>query len=181
MEKLRLTNSLQVFMYDQNDYLQNQKHILSDLQKVIDSFDYDKNLEQSKEYLFNLNSDIFLDNTNVKIFVLFLNKTAISFAVIKNQSLDLFWTHFDYAKLGYATILLRAMCIMLYNQNAFKFCVQEDNDNLIFSSLLNSFKKLEEIKFGENTAKNGKKTLNFDIKNIKTDEILLNIQKIAIN
>ncbi|HAJ77792.1 MAG TPA: hypothetical protein DCO89_01830 [Clostridiales bacterium] len=181
MEKLRLTNSLQVFMYDQNDYLQNQKQILSDLQKVIDSFDYDKNLEQSKEYLFNLNSDIFLDNTNVKIFVLFLNKTAISFAVIKNQSLDLFWTHFDYVKLGYATILLRAMCIMLYNQNAFKFCVQEDNDNLIFSSLLNSFKKLEEIKFSEKTAKNGKKTLNFDIKNIKTDEILLNIQKIAIN
>ena len=180
MEKLRLTNSLHVVMYNQNDYLQNQKQILTDLEKIVDSFDFDNNLEYTKEYLFNLNSDIFINNSKVKIFVLFLNKTAVSFVILCNDKLDLLWTHFDYAKLGYATILVRAMCVMLYNQNEFKFCVEEDDSNLIFGSLLNSFKKVEEIKFTEKVMKNGKKMLNFDIKNIKTDEILANIQKIAL-
>ena len=180
MEKLRLTNNLHVNMYDQDDYLQNQKHILTELQKIVDSFDYDNNLEYTKEYLFNLNSDIFINNSKVKIFVLYQNKTAISFVVLNNCKLDLIWTHFDYAKLGYATILLRAMCVMLHKQNTYTFCVEECAENLIFSFLFDSFKKVEEIKFIEKNAKNSKKMLNFDIKNIKIDNILSNIQKIAL-
>ncbi len=180
MEKLKLTNTLHAIMYNQNDYLQNQKHILFNLQKIIDSFDFDENMEQSKEYLYNLNSDIFINNGKVKIFVLYQNKTAISFVVLKNRKLDLLWTYFDYTKLGYATILLRAMCVMLHRQNEFKFSVKENDNNLIFASLLNSFKKVDGVKFNEKTIKNGEKILNFDIKSIKIDEILANIQKIAL-
>ena len=66
MKKTKITNSLSVEKFDENDYLNNQKEIYDKLNKILNSFDFDENLSFAREYLDNLNGDIFLTNKKVE-------------------------------------------------------------------------------------------------------------------
>ena len=90
------------------------------------------------------------------------------------------WTDFEYAKLGYATILLRTFAVELFKKNIYKFITEFDENNLIATSLFNSFAKIENVKNSQKDTKNGKKSYVFDIKLIKIDQILQNLQNFAI-
>lgn len=180
MNKTKIANSVLVETFDQNDYLTNQKKIYDGLVKILDSFDYDSNLSSAREYIDNLNSDIFLNNKKVLIFVLKLNQTPISFLIFCDEKIDLLWTDFEFAKLGYATILLRYFATEIAKNGIYEFGAEFDQNNLIADNLFESFGKIENVKILQNDAKNGKKTYKFDIKNIKIDQILKDLQKFAI-
>ena len=180
MKKLQLTKTLNLKTYNEDDFLQNQKQILDDIQKILGSFDYDNNLETAKEYLFDLNSEIFLNNKKVNIFVLYREKLPLSFAICADKKLVWIWTHFEYTKLGYATILLRALAFELKNEGVENFSVDIDTDNFVAQSLFESFSKIDKIKIFEKNERNGKKTCNFDIKGVNFDKILQEIENFAI-
>ena len=180
MNKTKITNLVLVECFDQNDYLENQKKIYGSLNKILSSFDFDDNLSFAKEYIDNINSDIFLSNKKVLIYVLRLNQTPVSFLIYCDGRIDMLWTDFEFAKLGYATILLRAIAVELFGENVFEFSVEFDKENLIAENLFESFGKIENVKILEKTEKNGKKTYKFDIKSIKIDEILKNLKEFAI-
>ena len=180
MNKLEITKAVYVKHFNQDEFLTNQADILKDLNAIVDSFDYDVNLEYTKDYLCNLNSDIFLNNSKVDIFILYCNNEPVSFVVMCNNNVDLFWTNYEYAKLGYATVLIRAMSSMFAKEKKYNLTFKIDENNLIFSSLLESFKKVEGIKFIEKLAKNGKKTIKFSTKNINFEEILTKIKEMTI-
>lgn len=180
MNKTKITNTISLHIFDENDYVANQKQIYDDLNKVLNSFDFDANLSFAREYLDNLNSDIYLNDKKFQIFELKINKTVVSFAICSGKKIDMIWTDFEFAKLGYATILLRLVAIEFFKQNKFEFCVEFDEKNLIAESLFESFGKIENVKILQKNEKNGKKTYKFDIKNIKIDEILKKLKEFAI-
>lgn len=180
MNKTKITNSVAVECFDQNDYQLNQKKIYDDLTKILNSFDYDENLSFAKDYVDNLNGDIFLSGKKVLIYVLKVQQMPVSFLIFCEGKIDMIWTDFEFAKLGYATILLRAFAVDLHKQNVFQFAFEFDQQNLIADNLCDSFSKIENVEILQNSLKNGKKTYIFGIKNLKIDQILQSLKEFAI-
>lgn len=180
MNKTKITNSVLVECFDQNDYLENQKKIYDSIAKILSSFDFDYNLPFAREYVDNLNSDIFLSNKKVLIYVLKVGQTPVSFLTFCDGKIDLLWTDFEFAKLGYATILLRTFAIDLVQKGVFEFASEFDEKNMIADNLFESFSKLENVEILENNTENGKKAYKFGIKNIKADKILQDLKQFAI-
>ena len=180
MKKLQLAKKMCIKQFDQSDFLTSQKIILDDLNKILDSFDYDQNLESSREYLCDLNGNIYINNAKVDIFVLYVCATPVSFAVCSQNKIDLIWTNYDFVKLGYATILLRLIAILLCDKNKYDFEMELSQDNLIYASLITSFSKVEGIKCLEERKKNGKILYKFNTKDINNKKILDEIQNYAI-
>ena len=179
MQKRKITNSISVEIFDENDFLNNQKEIYDSLKKILNSFDFDENLAESKDYLDNLNGDIFLESKKVEIFVLKQNRTPVSFAILSNKKLDMIWTDFEYAKLGFATILLRAGVIELFEKHKFEFCAEIKNTNLIAKSLFESFAKVDGV-VCEKQQKQNEINFKFNIEKIDTKKVMNDLIAFAI-
>lgn len=175
MKIINISKSLKVSTYDENDYISFNKEINNDLNKILAYYGF----EEEKEYLENLNGDIFLKHKRIFIYVLFEDKEPISFAIFektkKNKvSLQFICTKLEYTKLGFATMLLRASACNLKDNQIDEFVVK-NIDDLILKNLLNSFAKVDGVIFEEN-----EKFYNFDIKNIKNEQILSEIKQFYI-
>ena len=180
MKKIKITKTISMISYDENDYLNNQKEIYDSMIKIINSFDADQTAVLHKEYIDNLNGDIYLENKKVNIFLLKQNQIPISFAIFSNDKLDMIWTNFEYVKLGFATIILRVVATELKLLNISSFDAEVNSENLVAQSLFDSFAKVEGVEHMANNQENNKKTHKFDIKNIKNDKILQEIKDFAI-
>ena len=175
MKIINISKSLKVSTYDENDYISFNKEINNDLNKILAYYGF----EEEKEYLENLNGDIFLKHKRIFIYVLFEDKEPISFAIFektkKNKvSLKFICTKLEYTKLGFATMLLRASACNVKDNQIDDFVVK-NIDDLILKNLLNSFAKVDGVIFEEN-----KKFYNFDIKSIKNEQILSEIKQFYI-
>lgn len=176
MEKLQITNSIKVDIYDSQEYIQNNKQINDYLNKVLGSV----STFFARDYLDSLNGDIYLLDKKVSIFVLFEADEPVSFAIYSKKSnitasLDLIWTAQEYQKLGFATMLIRASAVVLKQKNVATILAEADEQNEIFHNLLLSFSKVETIQ-----SKQENRKFKFGIKGLNTNQILDNIKKFAI-
>ena len=176
MEKLQISNSISVSCFDSQDYLQNNKQISDSIDKILGNV----STTYAREYLDNLNGDIFLQDKKVFIFVLYAAKEPVSFVIFSKKSnisvsLDLIWTVDEYKKLGFATMLIRASAVLLKQQNiASVFAKVESQDDVLYK-LLESFSKVESLQ-----SENKENQFKFGIKEINTEQILSDIKKFAI-
>lgn len=179
MQKLDITNLLSVVCYDENDYVKKNKDVYAGIQKVLSSFDDDEMLSWCKDYIENLNGDIFLSGKKFEIFLLKQKRDVVSFAVLCGGNLDMIWTHFDFAKLGFATILLRAVAIFQKDKNCCKFCANVKKNNLIAQSLMDSFAKTQNIKCKKTELLDGSLKYAFDVCALDANRLLEDIKKMA--
>ena len=172
MKKLNITKSIKVNVYNENDYLELNKEITGDLNTILSYYGFD----EEREYLQNLNGDIFLKSKRVFAYILYENKEPISFAIFekskKNKvALQFICTKLEYTKLGFATMLLRAAVCSLKDNEVDEFVVK-NFDDAILKNLLDSFAKVDGVVCEQN-----EKFYNFDIKNIKNEQILSEIKQ----
>ena len=178
MQKFNLTNSLTILEYDEADYLEKNKKICDILNKIFSGFDEDDNTSFAREYLDNLNGDIFLSKKKIRIFLLKQNTEYVSFLIFDNNQIKLIWTNNEYAKLGFATILLRATTTILFEDGVRHFDVEIEKENLIGQSLFESFGKVDGVVVKRD--EKAKIKYNFDIENIDVSKILQDIKNFAI-
>ena len=120
-----------------------------------------------------------MDSKKVEIFVLKQNRTPVSFSILSNKKIDMIWTDFEYAKLGFATMLLRVVAVELFEKEQFEFLVEIKNTNLIAKSLFESFEKIDGV-VCESEEKNDTTSYKFNFKNMDTKRVLQDVQKLAI-
>ena len=178
MQKFNLTNSLTIFEFDEKDYLEKNKKICDILNKIFSGFDEDDNTSFAREYLDNLNGDIFLSKKKIRIFLLKQNTEYVSFLIFDNNQIKLIWTNNEYAKLGFATILLRATTTILFEDGVRHCDVEIEKENLIGQSLFDSFGKVDGVVVKRDEKEKIK--YNFDIENIDVSKILQDIKNFAI-
>ena len=176
MEELQISNSIKVDIYDSQDYIQNNKQINDYLNKVLGG----ESTFFARDYLDNLNGDIYLLDKKVFIFVLFEAEEPVSFVIYSKKSnitasLDLIWTAEEYQKLGFATMLIRASAVFLKQKNIATILAEADEQNEIFLNLLKSFAKVDKIETKEEERK-----FKFGIKELDAMQILEDIKKFAI-
>ena len=176
MEELQISNSIYVKIYDSQDYIQNNKQINDYLNNVLGK----ESIFFARDYLDNLNGDIYLLDKKVFIFVLFEADEPVSFVIYSKKSnitasLDLIWTEKEYQKLGFATMLIRASAVFLKDKNIVTILAQADEQNEIFYNLLQSFAKVESIE-----TKQEETQFKFGIKGLNFNQVLSDIKKFAI-
>ena len=180
MQKIKIANSLTMVKCDENDFIYSNKEVYDWLTKILNSFDDDENLGWAKDYLENLNGDIFIDGKQVVIYVLKQHSQPISFLIFDGKKISLIWTHFDYVKLGFATILIREAMVDLHKCGKTKIEIEIGKNNLIMQTLLESFSKIEGMKSVQNELKSGNICYKFDTEEVKTDKVLQQIQNLVI-
>lgn len=176
MEKIEVSNSVKIEVFDSQDYLQNH----STISKYINAICANEIDSQAREFLDNLNGDIFLQDKKVYIYVLFEGKEPASFAIFSKKSnisvtLDLIWTAKDYSKLGLATILLRVGATDLRAKDVHSIYVKEDEENERLTHLLDSFAKVKNIICDKTEMQ-----YKFVIKDIDDKQILSDINQYLI-
>lgn len=175
MKEMKITNSLALKVYDSEDYVKNLQNIYAELKSVYDSWQN----ATIRDYVENLNSDIFFENKKIYINILMSGDDTVSFAIFSKKSnasviLNAICTHSEYAKLGFATILLRASACNLKDEKINEIII-DNNDDIILKNLLDSFAKVEGVEYKEN-----EKFCKFCIKNIKNEQILSKIKQFYI-
>ena len=174
MQKINITKSILIVKFDQNDYISKNQKIYDDIKNILKSFDDDLLLNQTIDYIDNLNGDIFLANKKVDIFELKQNSKTISFAIFENKTLKTIWTDYDYLKLGFATILLRIIAVMQKANKTQSFNCVVDECNLVAQSLFDSFSKIDGVN-AQKKSNNKKIEYLFDFANIDEKKILNDI------
>lgn len=96
------------------------------------------------------------------------------------KKISLIWTHFDYVKLGFATILIREAMVDLHKCGKTKIEIEIGKNNLIMQTLLESFSKIEGMKSVQNELKSGNICYKFDTEEVKADKVLQQIQNLVI-
>lgn len=176
MEELQISKLVKVSVFNSQDYIQNNKQINDCLNKILRGY----SIFFARDYLDNLNGDIYLLDKKVFIFVLFEEEDPVSFVIYSKKSnttvsLDLIWTAQDYQKLGFATMLIRVSAVVLKQQNVVTILAEEDKNNGIFLNLIQSFAKVENVELNKEETK-----FKFGIKMLNEDQILNDIKKFAI-
>lgn len=176
MEKLQISNSIKIDIYDSQDYIQNNKQINDYLNKVLGSV----STFYARDYLDNLNGDIYIQDKKVFIFVLFESNEPVSFVIYSKKSnitasLDLIWTSEQYQKLGFATMLIRVSAAVLKDKNIATILAEATEQDEIFFNLLQSFAKVENIE-----TKQEERKFKFGIKELDAKQILDDVKKFAI-
>ena len=193
MQNIKISKSLTAKAYDQNDVIFDNKNVTDDLLCVLKkepATQENFQLADTQEYIANLNSAIYIDKLKVKIFVLYSNLTPVSFAIFEQKNSPIFclkfvWTSIDYAKLGFASILLRASVANLIECGAKKIVAEVLQSDKIADNLLESFSKIEEIntqkteKF-DKKEKVQKNVFEFDVSKLDDKQLLQDIVKMAI-
>ena len=101
--------------------------------------------------------------------------------IVEDDELKAVWTHFDFLKLGYATILLRAFAILQKSAGKTKMQCEIDDSNLVAQNLFESFSKVENIVVNKSNANNKNKIeYSFDFENIDEQKLLKDVQQFAI-
>ena len=176
MEKIDITDSLAVEVFDSDDYINNLQTIYDDLKQIFES----QQNAKIRDFVDDLNSNIFLESKKVFIYVLKAGSDAVSFAILSKISnasikLDTICTHIDFEKLGFATILVRVLATHLKKSNITSIVADFEEENFAYQNLLFSFSKVENIKTTE-----GKNHYKFDIKDIDVDKILEDVKSYVI-
>lgn len=176
MKNIDVSGSIYSSVFDSDDYIKNHKQINKYLYNIIANND----INFAREYIDNLNGDIFLQGKEIYIYILFEDAEPVSFAIYSKNSdakvtLDLICTNMEYAKLGFATILLRISAIDIKDSEISTTICATEKYNEVLKSLLFSFSKVEGIVF-----KQHQNQYIFDVKNINSKQILSDIKKFAI-
>ena len=102
MDKIQLSNHYSVKAYNRDDYFNNNKQINDDCLRIVSSYEganENYNIGDAYNYIADLNSNLYLDELDALIYVMYLDKTPVSFAIYskidKSNSwvLELIYTH----------------------------------------------------------------------------------------
>jgi GNAT superfamily N-acetyltransferase len=133
---------------------------------------HENNYQEARDYLEDLNSNMFLDDIEARIYIMYRGNEPISFAIYskidktKEWVLELIYTHSDYTKLGIASALLRVSSAELKNSCDAKLISSTVNKkNYPSISLHNSFSKVDGVKIASEDIGNRIK-FHFDVKNL---------------
>ena len=178
MKEMKLNKLYSVYCYDKDDYFTNNKDVNDSCLGIISShesnnasYDFDK----AREYLENLNYNMYLDNMDTRIYVLKREGEPVSFALynkIENTNdwvLELIYTHSEYTTLGLGTVLLRSSACDLRNNGAENIHTTVAKNNDASFNLHKSFSKVEGVKTSVDDVDNRLKFM-FNIKEMKTDK-----------
>lgn len=178
MKEMKLNKLYSVYCYDKDDYFANNKDVNDSCLGIISShesnnasYDFDK----AREYLENLNYNMYLDNMDTRIYVLKREGEPVSFALynkIENTNdwvLELIYTHSEYTTLGLGTVLLRSSACDLRNNGAENIHTTVAKNNDASFNLHKSFSKVEGVKTSVDDVDNRLKFM-FNIKEMKTDK-----------
>src|SRR5574344_1947837 len=153
MTTTNISKVLNVDVFDQNDYFNSQKEVDEILQKVLKSYKDGAttfDLYDAKEYLENLNSELFLQKLSAKICVLCEHKSPVAFAIFVSSDgltcrLDQIWTKKDYLRFGLATILLRECALIAKGEGLKNIIASTKKGQETAQDLFDSFGKSAEV------------------------------------
>lgn len=181
MDKLQLSNHYSVKAYNRDDYFNNNKQINDDCLRIVSSYEganENYNIGDAYNYIADLNSNLYLDELDALIYVMYLDKTPVSFAIYskidKSNSwvLELIYTHEEYTSLGYAGVLLRASAGHLKETRG----AEEINSNVNVANmpslfLNNSFGKVNGVKVYADRIDEDHETFHFDIRGLSNKKV----------
>lgn len=175
MEEIIISSSIKIVLYNSDDFINNNKTISASLNSISKEY----NSAEARDYIDDLNGDIFVQNKKVFIYVLFVANEPISFVVFSKISntcvvLESIYTSYGYTKLGFATILLRIAITNLLKNKINSF-VYTQGTNEIMLNLLNSFGEVDGV--SREYLKTG---MRFNFSNINSAKILGEINKCII-
>lgn len=180
MDKIQLSNHYKVKAYNRDDYFNNNKQINDDCLRILSSYEGSNesyNVGDAYNYISDLNSNMYLDELDALVYIMYLDKTPVSFAIYtkidKSNSwvLELIFTHEEYTSLGYAGVLLRASAGHLKEAHG----AEEINSNVNYKNapsmfLNNSFAKVKGVNV-TSTDHDGHKTFHFDIRGLSAKKV----------
>ena len=176
MEEIKISNSVYIKSFNSFDYTQNHKLVNQYLNCIIK--DYNSSI--AIEYIDNLNSDVFLQDKKLFIYILFSVNQPISFAIFSKISntfakLDLIYTAYEYTKLGFATIMLRTCAINLLQNKVNQILYIKNGKNEIIENLLSSFSKVDGVECSQIDNQ-----IKFNVEKINKNDILSKIKEFVI-
>ena len=177
MDKIKISDIHSVVVYNRDDYFADNRKINSDCMSILLSHENNvrtTNLNEAREYLEDLNSNMYFDYLDAKIYVMYREKEPICFAIYnkieKSESwvLDLIYTHDEWTKLGLATALLRVSAKDLKeNYGAEEINATVNHKNLASVYLHQSFAKVNGVKVALDRMSN-RDVYHFDIRDMKS-------------
>lgn len=187
MQNIQISKSIKAKMYDANDLIFDNKNVTDNLLSVLKKEPNSQDnflLSGVQEYIANISSSIYLDNLKVKVFVLQMLNTPASFAIFEETSQSAYqikyvWTSVEFAKIGLASILMRASVANLIDAGAKKIAVSFEKDNLIAFDLFESFAKIEGIKT-QKSQKGQLQFFEFDVTGVDAKQLLQDVCQMAI-
>lgn len=180
MQKINVSKNYSVEVYNNDDYIANNRKINEDCVRILASYEGQNenfNLNEAYDQLANLNSDLFLDDKHAQIYIMYNQDTPTVFAICtkieksKSWVLDLMYTHCDYQQLGLATAMIRLTANHLHaTQKATELNTVVDKKNLASIYLNQSFGKVKNVKCCVEDAGPICK-FHFDISNLNKKEV----------
>ena len=187
MRKIEISQNCTIRCCDEKDYVEKNKVINNACFNILASHEKSglgADLNSAYDYVCDLNTNIYLDEVNAKIYFLFAKDKPVSFAIysqIDNTNawvLELIYTHKKYAKLGLASALLRVSASDLKNtyqaeeinstvngKNASSLYLHQSFGNV--NGVKTTFDRIDErIKFHFNIEQLNAKTMEEDAKNM---------------
>lgn len=178
MDKIQISKIHTVAVYDKKDYLENNKEINHDMLDILlshENINGSKELSDARTYIEDLNGNMFLNELDPKIYVMYRENEPVSFAILnkiektESWTLDLIYTHNEWTKLGLATVLMRVVTKDLKTkQNAEEINSTVNCKNNASLFLHESFSKIKGVETKTETTM-GRQKYHFDIRNLKFD------------
>ena len=176
MKTIEITQNVKVEIFDSNDYIENQQKVYSSLKDIFNS----QSSAIIRDFVDDLNSDIFLQNKKVFIYVLKVGDDVVCFAIFskisnRTANFDCICTHRDFEKLGFATVLVRAGLVNLKQNEISNIVANFEEQNFAYQNLLFSFSKIENM-----ATKEEENRYKFDISNVDENKILQDVKNLII-
>lgn len=175
MKKIKLSTLHEVNVYDSKDYIENNKEVNDSFVNILSSYEYDNadyDINKARDYIENLNYNMFLENLDSKIYVLQREDQPVSFALYNRIQktndwvLELIYTHSEHTTCGFATALLRLSAKDLKERfNAENIHTTVSHNNYKSMYLHSSFSKVEGVKVALDK-ESTKSRFRFNIKNM---------------
>lgn len=188
MQITNISKSLSATEFNKDEFFEQQKDICELFKTILKTYKEKENtfdLHDAKEFISNLNSEIYLQNLSAKFFVLSEEKSPVSFAIFTSKdnvlwTLEQIWTKKDYVRFGFATMLLRVCAINILGSNGATIKMQTKTNQEIAEKLFDSFSKVEGIEQIKKQNNIGGNDYLFEIKNASVSAMQEAIQKLAI-
>lgn len=174
MNKIQMNDLYDIEVYDNQDYIENNKHVNDCCADVLST--HERNIvcdvEKSKEFLDNMNYDMYLNNLVCRVYLLKRDDEPMSYAIYTktkndaNWKLEQMYTNQEFTGLGYATVLLRASADDMKRNGVKNLCMVFSKQNIPANKLAESFDKVAGIRSKMADVENIKKCI-FNVENMK--------------
>ncbi|MGN1212570.1 MAG: GNAT family N-acetyltransferase [Christensenellales bacterium] len=179
MEEFEISKIHKVKVYESKDYIEKNKEVNDSFLNILSSYEYDNetfDITKARDYIENLNYEMYLSNLDTRIYVLSREDRPVSFAIYNRIEhtndwvLELIYTHSEYVTLGLAGNLLRFSARDLkdrFGAENIHSTVAKNNHASFY--LHNSFSKVDGVK-GTTEDCDSRFKYCFDIRQMKSNK-----------